>query len=37
MATSSITHNFVIKTAEGAERFANAIEESMKKIRKSGL
>jgi len=29
MATSSITHNFVIKTAEDAERFANAVEYSL--------
>ncbi len=28
MATSSITHNFVITTPEAAERFANAVEES---------
>lgn len=28
MATSSITHNFVVLGNEAAERFANAIEES---------
>lgn len=28
MATSSITHNFVITDPEAIERFANAVEES---------
>ena len=32
MATSSITHNFVIKGKERVERFANAIEASWNEV-----